>query len=134
LVHDYVRDRGVAPELVICSTSRRTRETVEAVAPPGELVLEPRIYSASSEELLLRVRALDPNLREVMIVGHNPALQMLILKLAGGRRYSDDLAAIRTKFPAGALATLAFEGDWSTLAPAEAELVGYVHPKALQYQ
>jgi phosphohistidine phosphatase len=132
LLNQYVRDRNVRPQLVLCSTSRRTVDTVRGVDPQGELSFEPRLYGASADELLRRLHSLEDALDEVMVVGHNPALQMLILKLvpadAGG-----ELDEIRRKFPTGSLATLTFSGGWADLAPAAAELSSFVRPKALQY-
>jgi phosphohistidine phosphatase len=132
LLHDYVRAHEVAPQLVLCSTARRTVETAAGIDLGGELTLEPRLYGASAEELLRRLRDLDDHLTEVMVVGHNPALQMLILKLVAGSP-SSELAEIRRKLPTGALVTLDFDGDWAELSPAGAQLAGYVRPKALQY-
>jgi phosphohistidine phosphatase SixA len=71
-----------------------------------------------------------------MIVGHNPALQMLTLKLAGGESAdrpsgSEGLDDIRRKLPTGALVTLSFDSAWADLAPGAAELVDYVRPKTL---
>lgn len=132
LLHEYVREHEIAPQLVLCSTARRTVDTARGVDPGGELSLEPRLYAASAEELLARLHTIDDALNEVMVVGHNPALQMLILKLVT-ERHSADLTEIRRKFPTGALATLSFSGSWADLAPASAALSLYVRPKALQY-
>ncbi len=132
LLREYVHAHEIAPQLVLCSTARRTVDTAQAVRPGGELSLEPRLYGASAEELLRRLHGLDTGLDEVMVVGHNPALQMLILKLVGDGANSD-LAEIRRKLPTGGLVTLDFEGEWTDLAPASAMLAGYVRPKALQY-
>jgi hypothetical protein len=41
------------------------------------------------------------------------------------------LSEIRSKFPTGALATLAFECAWSELAPGRARLTAFVRPKQL---
>jgi phosphohistidine phosphatase len=132
LLHHYVREHEIRPQLVLCSTARRTVETVRTVDPGGELSLEPRLYGASAEELLRRLRDLDAGLNEVMVVGHNPALQMLVLKLVADTA-NTDLLEIRRKLPTGALVSLAFDGDWADLSPASAQLTGYVRPKALQY-
>jgi phosphohistidine phosphatase len=132
LLHDYVRERDVTPQLVLCSTARRTVDTLAAVDPGGELCFEPRLYGASAEQLLARLQSLDDNYEQVMVVGHNPALQMLILRLASAGS-SADLAEIRRKFPTGGLVTLGFPGGWADLRPAGAELSAYVRPKALQY-
>jgi phosphohistidine phosphatase len=132
LLRDYVDRHQIQPQLVLCSTARRTVETARGLAPGGELSLEPRLYGASAEELLRRLHDLDAALTEVMVIGHNPALQMLVLKLVADASGSE-LADIRRKLPTGSLVTLEFVGDWADLAPASAVLSGYVRPKALQY-
>jgi len=132
LLHDYVRAHEIEPGLVLCSTARRAVDTARGVDLTAELALEPRLYGASAEELLHRLHRVDDAVDEVMVVGHNPALQMLILKLVAAGS-SAELAEIRRKFPTGALATLSFTGAWADLSPAGAELSAYVRPKALQY-
>jgi phosphohistidine phosphatase len=128
----HVRNEGIDPALVLCSTARRTRETLEGVSPPGEWVIEPELYGASADGLLNRLHQVSEEVPSVMVVGHNPALQMLVLRLASR---SDGTAAeledVQRKFPTGALATLEFEGAWSTAAPGCATLVAYVKPKQL---
>ncbi len=132
LLREYVQAHEIAPELVLCSSARRTVDTARAIRPGGELRLEPRLYGASAEELLRRLQALDDHVEEVMVVGHNPALQMLVLKLVADAANAD-LAEIRRKLPTGGLITLDFDGDWAQLSLACAVLAGYVRPKALQY-
>ena len=71
-----------------------------------------------------------------MVIGHNPAVQLLVLRLArADLDVADRLPDVRRKFPTGALATLAIDGPWAGLAPGCAELTDFVRPKALhQYQ
>jgi hypothetical protein len=57
---------------------------------------------------------------------------MLVLKLVADAGNAD-LREIRRKFPTGALVSLAFDGAWADLSPADAQLTSYVRPKALQY-
>jgi phosphohistidine phosphatase len=137
LLAEHVRNRGIEPGLVLCSSARRTVETLEGVLPGHSGLIEPALYGASCGQLIERLRAVPPQLSSVLIVGHNPAMQMLVLKLASppGRAAGADpdpqLRQIERKFPTGALATLTFEGTWSGLAPASARLLDYVRPKAL---
>ena len=140
----HVRANDIHPMLVLCSSARRTRETLEGVAPGGETMIESELYSAGPGELLARLRDVPEETESVMVIGHNPALQTLVLRLAGnagGRPGSEvnrddgsdgsDLATVRRKFPTGALATLSFECKWSELGPGGAELVALVRPKDL---
>jgi phosphohistidine phosphatase len=68
----------------------------------------------------------------LMVIGHNPASQMLVLKLADGS--GDHIAEVQNKFPTGGLATLELSCDWAELGPGCARLTAFVRPKALVYQ
>jgi phosphohistidine phosphatase len=143
LLAKHVRTHQIEPAQVLCSSALRTRETFEGVSPGGQLLIEPDLYSASGDEILARLRRVPDDTPSVMVIGHNPALQMLVLRLAGagtggeqrspdaGRDPDGNLAEVRRKFPTGALATLTFEGSWHELAPGGATLVGLVRPKHL---
>src|ERR1700722_16689039 len=115
----HVRAQGIGPELVICSSARRARETLDGVDPTGQRLIEPGVYSASATDLLQRLRRVPDAIEAVMVIGHNPTLQMLVLRLAdpGGDTLGDDsdLEVVRSKFPTGALATLCFAGGWREL-------------------
>ncbi len=124
---------GIRPALVLCSSSLRTRQTLEAIEPSlGEdcsVEVTPGLYAASAQELLERLRAVPDAIGSVMMIGHNPGLQELALLLASR---GADLARLGEKFPTGALATLAVEsGGWAALQPGDAELVDYAVPRDL---
>jgi phosphohistidine phosphatase len=125
---EHLRTSGIRPALVLCSSSRRTLETLEGVAPEGHQLIEPELYSASGPELHERLRRVPAEVESVMIIGHNPAMQTIVLRLAAG---GSELEAVRRKFPTGALAALSFEGAWSELASGRAWLDAFVRPTAL---
>jgi phosphohistidine phosphatase len=131
LIAGHLRREGIAPSLVLCSSARRTRQTLERVIPAldaSDVSIEDGLYGASSGGLLERLREVPEDIDSVMLVGHQPAIQELALDLAGD---GAELARVRAKFPTAALATLLFAGEWSELAPGSAELVAYVKPKEL---
>jgi phosphohistidine phosphatase len=137
MLADHIRRTEIHPELVLCSTSRRTRETLEGVNPVGEPLIERGLYTASCEELIERLRRLPATASSAMVVGHNPTMQMVVLKLVRAAAPGAPLTAledIRRKYPTGALATLAFTCAWAELGCGATELVDYVRPKALLYQ
>jgi phosphohistidine phosphatase len=115
---------------VLCSSSRRTVETLAGIAPQGEQLIEPELYGASAQALVERLRLVPPDLPSVMVIGHNPAMQVLVLRLA--TRDGAHFDEVERKFPTGALATLSFECAWSELGPGCAELADFVRPKALR--
>lgn len=79
--------RRKSPALVLCSSSLRTRQTLEAIEPSlgkgCSVELAAELYAASEQKLLERVRALPESADSVMLIGHNPGLQELALVLAG---------------------------------------------------
>jgi len=134
VIAEYVRESGISPQQVLCSPARRTRETLEGVAPGGETLIEPELYGASAAEIMERLRRVPDDVGSVMVVGHNPALQILVLRLAdanGPHTNGADLADVQRKFPTGGLATLSFECSWGELGRGRAQLVAFMRPKAL---
>jgi phosphohistidine phosphatase len=131
----HLNAAGITPELVLCSSSRRTRETLEGVGVGGEHLIEPDLYGASCQEVLERLHRVPEEIESVMIVGHNPALQALVLRLADDEVATNGsyLAEVRRKFPTGALATLTFDGTWEELSAHSARLASYVRPKSLGF-
>ncbi len=131
-IAEHVLELGIAPELVVCSTAERTRETLELVRPSlgtATVSLEDELYAASADELLERLHAVPDAVTSAMLIGHNPGLQDLALFLASA---GPDLQRLEAKFPTAALATLALpETSWSILSRADAELTAYVVPKQL---
>jgi phosphohistidine phosphatase len=127
-VAKHLRDEGISPSLVLCSSARRTRETLERVEPGGDVRVERELYGASASELLERLRRVPDETQSVMLIGHNPAVQELALELAGD---GDRLADVERKFPTCALATLSLRGTWGELEAGAAVLVAFVRPKDL---
>jgi len=128
----HLREQGVEPELVLCSTARRARETLERIEPArarSDVRVEPGLYAAPPAVLLARLHEIPAAVRSVMVIGHNPGLQELALLLA---RHGSSLHELEVKFPTGALATLAFRGlGWGALDRGAAELIGFTRPREL---
>ncbi len=134
VLREYVRSSDIEPALVLCSSARRTVETLEGVEPGGEQRIEPDVYGADAGALIERLRQVPEDVPSVMLIGHNPAMQLLVLRLAdraGANADDPRLADIRQKFPTGGLATLEFDCAWSELGPARARLTDLVRPKQL---
>jgi phosphohistidine phosphatase len=130
VVAEHIRANELEPDVVLCSSARRTRETLELMNPAGEWVIDPKLYGADADDVLDRIRRVPEQTRSVMVIGHNPAMQELVLDLAdAGNSASIDEA--RRKFPTGALATLTFGCAWSELSPGSARLASLVWPKQL---
>ena len=126
LIGAHLRREQIPISLVLCSSARRARETLDLVASPGEIQIERGLYGASADQPLERLRRVPDEVDAVMLIGHNPAIQDLAVHLAGG-----GIELAERKFPTGALATLTFAGPWRALQPSHAELAAFVKPREL---
>jgi phosphohistidine phosphatase len=129
----YIAKERIRPGLVLCSSSKRTRQTLKGIAPAlpkgVEVRYEDGLYAAGHTALLERLRRLPDSVTAVMIVGHNPGLQDLATTLA---RNGAERARVEAGFPTGALAALAVRRlTWSGLGPGDADIVAYVVPRDL---
>jgi phosphohistidine phosphatase len=107
------------PDLVLCSSALRTRQTLDLVAhawaPPAPAAIEDGLYLASAPALLARLTAVQDEVGTVLVLAHNPGLHHLAEALAAhsSRALRGRLAE---KFPTGATATFRFTGPWAGIA------------------
>jgi len=128
-----MRDLGLAPDVVLVSTARRTQETLTALEPWDETpVVEPleQLYLATAGQLLRIVQGLSETVRSAMLVGHNPGMHELAALLIG-QPVSEQATRLTEKFPTGALAEFAVRGTWADLDAGEGQLVRFLTPRDL---
>jgi len=130
---DQLRERKIAPDLVLCSAARRARATLKRIRPglagKPETVVDEALYHAGAGALMERLQALDDGVRSVMVVGHNPTLETLARDLAGDGD-AEALARMAAKFPTGALAVLETEAKrWRDVKARGARLVAFFGPR-----
>lgn len=128
----WLRDAGCVPDRVICSTAARTKGTWELLAPhlvvTPQVVYDPRLYEAGAARMLDVVRETPEHRRTLLLIGHQPGVQDLVLMLAGEGR-GDTLERARAKFPTSAIAVLAVPAGWASLAPSTATLTAFAVPR-----
>ena len=117
-----LRSLGLVPDVVLVSSARRTLQTLDALAPWDETpIIEPmdQLYLATPAQILRIAARVSETVRSLMIVGHNPGLHDLALRLAG-EQASFSLGStgrqLAEGFPAGALAEFTIPGSWHDLA------------------
>ena len=128
-----LRARKSAVDAIVASPAARVVETVSGVIEGSRYALEPvwdrRIYDASPQDLIRVLHEVDDTVERLLIVGHNPSLQYLLLHLAEEDRdgLRDEVAA---SFPTAALAELRLTVDhWRELAPRRGRIVSLVRPE-----
>lgn len=140
----YLTQEALIPDLVLCSDAVRTRATHALLFTPLEIatpetIFTPDLYLASPDQILTviqretaRSETASTPPHHVMIIAHNPGLQLLALSLPGGGRRTD-IERLASKFPTAALAHITFEAEnWASLIPGSATLDRFVTPKSLK--
>ena len=133
LMGRYLSDHGLQPDLVLCSSARRARETLDllltALASAPEISYLKSLYLAPPSRMLAILRRQSPEIRRILLIAHNPGLERLALELAGWDR---DAAVRRMaeKFPTAALARFRVAA-WEDLGREPAKLVAFVAPRDL---
>lgn len=126
LMGNFMRERGLWPDLIISSPAQRARETIalvlEAAGFETELRYDERIYEATAGRLVEIIEAVEDDHQEVMLVGHNPGFENLLAHLTGeGRR-----------LPTAALARILLDADkWNEASTRGGRLEWLVKPKEL---
>lgn len=130
----HFQETGIRPELVLCSSALRARQTLQPISQVMSLAdrtrIEPRLYGATADEVLTLVRGVDDGTTSVLVVGHNPGLQDLALELAGGE--PDTVSQLSQRFPTGTLAEIvAGCPAWSSLGHETARIRSLTVPREL---
>ncbi|MFF8605454.1 SixA phosphatase family protein [Streptomyces sp. NPDC015346] len=125
-------DTGISFDQALCSTAVRTRETwklaVHELPHRPRTVYEERLYEASLGELIALLNETPDDVRDLLVIGHNPGMHALADALAGESE-GDTLPRMnRSGFPTAAFAVLTFNGTWKSLEHGVGKLVEFWAP------
>ena len=136
-IGQFLKEESCVPELVLCSTALRTRETLELVVPQlgaaPVIRLLPELYLARWLTIVNLVRQVREKADTMMIVGHNPGLEECAKKLArppGDTKARKLHQLLQSEYPTAAVAVFEFDVDvWSAIERGEGELQNFVRPR-----
>lgn len=126
-----------AVDRVYCSTSRRTRETYENIAPALDktpVAFRDRLYLIDVGELIDFMHALPDEAASAMLIGHNPGFHIAAMMLVkdAARGHEAERAALAEKFPTGSLCSIAFNvTHWRDIKAASGTLRAFIRPRDL---
>ncbi len=132
LLQDYLLGSRLSIDLVYCSSSLRTVETLagirRSVPQHANVTIDRALYRATATGLLQVLRSTPAKSLSAMVVGHNPALQDLAVLLVG-QGDPRNLVQLEAKLPTGAVVDLSFESGWDVLGEAVAHLEDLFLPR-----
>ncbi len=129
----WLADQGVVPDLVVVSPARRARQTWELAAGAlGTLApaVDERVYRNTLDDLLDVVRATPDVVETLVLVGHNPSIEVLAAALDDGAGPLDARLALAEKYPTSGVAVLDVHGPWAGIARGSATLAAFGVPRA----
>ncbi|MET7422335.1 histidine phosphatase family protein [Dactylosporangium sp. NPDC005555] len=108
---DWLRERSLLPDLIVCSTAVRTRETLEGLKLGDvPVVFEHRVYLGPAHDTLDLLQG-SPDVATLLLIGHNPTLSMLSDLLAPDALPDEGLAT-------SGIAVHTVAGEWRDLETA----------------
>ena len=113
-----LREMELQPDLILCSSALRTRETLERVMDVfdgTEVVFTDMLYNAEAEEIIRILRQLSPEKKEVLLIGHNPSLSKLVALSKG---------CSPERFPTASLACIEINAGWSDFVMKNTRFIG----------
>lgn len=115
------------PQAIFTSSAARAEETAaifgDILVLKEKLFVNDVLYSASQQVYLQTIQRLPEELDSVMLVGHNPVLEDLLVSLTSRSPF-------HCKIPTCGLAIVHFHATlWSEIRPATGILRGLVYPK-----
>lgn len=136
LIGNHIRQHGIKWDLLIASPAARVVATIEAGLPGLTPEYDKRIYLASADTILETVEeravAHDPEPRAILVTGHNPGLQDVLLDLVSPARENALFDEAAIKFPTAAFAVLELRIEtWSAIRNHCGTLIHFARPRDL---
>lgn len=124
-----MRGGGHVPDLTLCSSARRARETLEGVAThadTGRVVFTDGLYSEDAAGYLSIIRQNGAQ-GSLLVIGHNPMMEDLAIAVAGDGE-DKARAALNLGFPTSGLAVIRFDDGLDKAAPGAGYLEAFLTP------
>lgn len=124
------------PEKILASPAMRVKQTCEAYCeildyPIDNVDWNPDIYAAYTITLLQLLTSLEETTKSVMLIGHNPAMEDLLLHLCGYSKVNETKQSDGKIFTTANVAKLNTNAPWKDLVMDEMYLEKMLRPKEL---
>ena len=129
----WLVNNNLQPKLIYSSPALRAVATAGRVkkiirSEPTSCKIEPIFYYGSHNDYLDEIRSFPSASTRVMVVAHNPALEIIVSELSGGPQlfFNEKLHMLTCS-----LAIFRFEKTWKDINPGAGKLLHLIHPKTL---
>lgn len=136
LVGDHLARHQLLPDRILCSGSRRTRETFAGVLPhlnaDADIRLLRSLYEPAAGHYLDQIGRFGGTSQTLLVIGHNPAMQDTAALIIGSGN-TDLRDEVANRFPTAGLAVIDFDRTrWDEVAPRSGRIVAFFRPRDLE--
>ncbi len=136
LLGTYMRQNKIMPDLILCSTATRARETLDHLLTGLEctpdIEYQDRLYMADVAQISSAIAEADNAHSNILVIAHNPGLQLFAAEKTFENEDND--GRIYEGFPTASMATIHFAvSDWAEISQrnVRGNLAAYVEPTDL---
>ena len=131
-IRTHADDAGIAWTLLVASPAERVQRTLEAAALGLDPVWDRTLYLASADSIVETVKARAGDADAVLVSGHNPGLQDLLLMLVSPSNENAAFDEASIKFPTAAFAVIELDiDDWDELGGENGRIAHFKRPRDL---
>ena len=132
----WMAKRGIAPDVVITSSTVRSQETwrrvKDALGQDAPTIIADELYSSGPDRMLRTLHDAPKGAKTVLMIGHQPAISSFARKLANGSTPSSCKRAYK-KFPTAAVAVIAPKAKkWKDVSFGDADFEKFSVPKEVK--
>ena len=132
LMGRHIRGHPVQWDKLLSSPAARCKDTLSEAALGIEPVWDERLYLADGATILETIAELGGDAEAVLVCGHNPGMQDVLLELVPPEAENDLFDEASVKFPTASFAVLELEiDDWADLDDECGKLVHFARPRDL---
>lgn len=132
-ISEWLKNQHLIPDIILSSPAVRAIETSSIIyeqlqIDQSVIQEDSRLYATGIDELKMVLSSCPETARYVLLVGHNPELENLLIHLVGKQALPDTEKLL----PTSALARLLIESEWSQLRQDCAKLLSITYAKSLR--
>ncbi len=128
----WLKEHALIPDLILVSPAKRAQQTLRRVCSDFSVnsITVDSLYLADLKTLL-KILSEAPSAERIMIIGHNPGLEMLFAFLNHEDNQYSETSDKVTLFPTTSLAHFILPYSWHTLEKGDGKLIQFIRPKEI---
>tara|TARA_Y100001970_G_C14159549_1_gene817679 strand:+ start:832 stop:1407 length:576 start_codon:yes stop_codon:yes gene_type:complete len=135
MVAKHIHSLGFKPELTLCSSAARCKQTLELIIPyfPTKMHIRylDELYLAPERTILEMIKSIELSINQMLVIGHNPGLSDLSQSLIYSSNKKNDYFETQ-QFPTSAASIFEMSiNNWLNLKLSDSKIIDFVTPKKL---